>query len=164
MIRLLIDLDGTLTDTAHEKFKPFKDGLEDTDIKNIPVIKGAIEFIETLKKQGHKPVIISDSHPKYVKVIVESLFKTPYLSLADKPNPTKTKNYINQIFGQNDSSWTTYVIGDTWLDIELGRALNFPTILATLYTASSIEIRDGIGQDLRPLKSGPTYYASKFQT
>lgn len=163
MIRLLIDLDGTLTDTAHEKFKPFKDGLEDTDVNNIPVIDGAIDFIETLKKQGHKPVIISDSHPKYVKAIAENLFKTPYLSLADKPNPTKTRNYINQTFGQDDSIWTTYVIGDTWLDIELGRALNFPTILTTFYTASSTEIRDGIGQDWRPLKSGPTYYASKFQ-
>ena len=27
---LLIDLDGTLTDTAHENFKPFKDGLQET--------------------------------------------------------------------------------------------------------------------------------------
>ena len=29
MTILLIDLDGTLTDTAHEKFKPFKDGLKE---------------------------------------------------------------------------------------------------------------------------------------
>jgi uncharacterized HAD superfamily protein len=38
---ILIDLDGTLTDTAHEKFKPYKDGLEETDLSKIPLIPGA---------------------------------------------------------------------------------------------------------------------------
>jgi hypothetical protein len=47
---ILIDLDGTLTDTAHEKFKPFKDGKQQTVLSDIQV-------------KGHKPIIISDSHP-----------------------------------------------------------------------------------------------------
>src|SRR5689334_2111249 len=91
---ILIDLDGTLTDTAHERFKPFKDGLDETNIRNIPIIKGATEFISELQRNGHKPVIISDSHPKYVIKIAEEVFKIPALSLADKPNTGKTINYI----------------------------------------------------------------------
>ena len=94
---LLIDLDGTLTDTAHEKFKPYKDGLEETDLSKIPLIPGAKEFINKLQSDGHKPVIISDSHPKYVNKIANDIFKIPALSLADKPNPTKTANYLQTI-------------------------------------------------------------------
>ena len=36
---LLIDLDGTLTNTAHPQFKGMKDGLEDTIISSIPVFR-----------------------------------------------------------------------------------------------------------------------------
>ena len=57
---LLIDLDGTLTDTAHEKFKSFKDGLEETDLSIIQIIPGAKEFIETIKLSGHFPAVVSD--------------------------------------------------------------------------------------------------------
>jgi beta-phosphoglucomutase-like phosphatase (HAD superfamily) len=60
---ILIDLDGTLTDTAHEKFKPFKDGKQQTVLSDIPLIQGAIEFIADIQVKGHKPIIISDSHP-----------------------------------------------------------------------------------------------------
>ena len=42
---ILIDLDGTLTDTAHEKFKPYKDGKQQTVLSDIPLIQGAKEFI-----------------------------------------------------------------------------------------------------------------------
>lgn len=159
---LLIDLDGTLTDTAHEKFKPFKDGLEETDLSKIPLIPGAKEFINKLQSDGHKPVIISDSHPKYVNKIANDIFKIPALSLADKPNPTKTENYLQTAFNGEATKENTIVIGDTWLDIEMGRALNFPTILTNFYTASSEENRDGIGQDWKHLKSGATYFINKF--
>jgi len=159
---LLIDLDGTLTDTAHEKFKPYKDGLEETDLSKIPLIPGAKEFINKLQSDGHKPVIISDSHPKYVNKIANDIFKIPALSLADKPNPTKTANYLQIALNGEATKENTIVIGDTWLDIEMGRALNFPTVLTNFYTASSEENRDGIGQDWKHLKSGATYFVNKF--
>jgi phosphoglycolate phosphatase-like HAD superfamily hydrolase len=159
---LLIDLDGTLTDTAHEKFKPYKDGLEVTDLSKIPLIPGAKEFINKLQSDGHKPVIISDSHPKYVNKIANEIFKIPALSLADKPNPTKTVNYLQTALNGEATKENTIVIGDTWLDIEMGRALNFPTVLTNFYTASSEENRDGIGQDWKHLKSGATYFVNKF--
>ena len=159
---LLIDLDGTLTDTAHEKFKPYKDGLEVTDLSKIPLIPGAKEFISNLQLNGHKPFIISDSHPKYVNKIANEVFKIPALSLADKPNPTKTANYLQTALNGEATKENTIVVGDTWLDIEMGRALNFPTILTNFYTASSEENRDGIGQDWKHLKSGATYFVNKF--
>jgi phosphoglycolate phosphatase-like HAD superfamily hydrolase len=159
---LLIDLDGTLTDTAHEKFKPYKDGLEETDLSKILLIPGAKEFIKKLQSDGHKPVIISDSHPKYVNKIANDIFKIPALSLADKPNPTKTANYLQTAFNGEATKENTIVIGDTWLDIEMGRALNFPTVLTNFYTATSEENRDGIGQDWKHLKSGATYFVNKF--
>lgn len=160
---LLIDLDGTLTDTAHEKFKPYKDGLEETDLSKIPLIPGAKEFINKLQLDGHKPVIISDSHPKYVNKIANDIFNIPALSLADKPNPTKTANFLPTALNGEATKENTIVIGDTWLDIEMGRALNFPTILTNFYTASSEENRDGIGQDWKHLKSGATYFVNKFE-
>lgn len=159
---LLIDLDGTLTDTAHEKFKPYKDGLEETDLSKITLIPGAKEFINKLRLDGHNPVIISDSHPKYVNKIANDIFKIPALSLADKPNPTKTVNFLLTALNGEATKENTIVIGDTWLDIEMGRALNFPTILTNFYTASSEENRDGIGQDWKHLKSGATYFVNKF--
>lgn len=159
---ILIDLDGTLTDTAHEKFRPYKDGLEETDLSKIQLILGAKEFIRILQSNGHKPVIISDSHPKYVNKIVNELFKIPALSLADKPNPTKIANYLLSALNGEATPENTFVVGDTWLDIEMGRALNFPTILTKFYTATGEENRDGIGQDWKHLKSGPTYFVNKF--
>ena len=54
------------------------------------------------------------------------------------------------------------MIGDSWLDIELGRRLNIRTVLTNFYKASEIEERDGIGQECKPIKAGPTYYAKSF--
>ncbi|WP_462266690.1 phosphoribosyltransferase [Mucilaginibacter sp.] len=54
------------------------------------------------------------------------------------------------------------MIGDTWLDIEMGRALNVPTVLTSFYKDTNTENRDGIGQDWKQLKSGATYCISKF--
>ena len=47
---ILLDLDGTLTDTAHEKFKPLKDGIKDFAISEIPIFAGAVEFVNALTK------------------------------------------------------------------------------------------------------------------
>ena len=54
------------------------------------------------------------------------------------------------------------MIGDSWLDIELGRRLNIRTVLTQFYKASEIDKRDGIGQEWKPIKAGPTYYAKSF--
>lgn len=152
-----------MTDTAHEKYKPFKDGDQETDTKDIPIIVGAKEFISEIQEKGYRPVIISDSHPKYVNKIAKEVFNIPGLSLADKPNPSNTKDYIKNNYPDiTDINKNAFVIGDTWLDIELGRSLNCPTILTNFYTASSEDNRDGIGQDWKHLKSGPTFYANKF--
>jgi len=170
-MEILIDLDGTLTDTAHESFKPFKDGLKETDVGSIPLIKGAVEFIKRLRTEGHNPIIVSDSHTKYVSKISEQLFNCHYISLTDKPNVSKVKDYLikkHQIIGSNYPNIETdkdkfIVIGDTWLDIELGRALNVPTILTNLYTSTGEDIRDGIGQEWKQLKSGATFHVSKYE-
>jgi predicted HAD superfamily phosphohydrolase YqeG len=160
---LLIDLDGTLTNTASEKFKAFKDGLKETDLANIPLIPGAKEFIKNLQLNGHNPFIISDSHPKYVNKIANEIFKIPALSLADKPNPTKTSQFLKAILNEEATKENIVVVGDTWLDIEIGRALNCSTILTNFYTAPNEENRDGIGQDWKHLKSGATYYVNNFE-
>ncbi|MFV0211416.1 hypothetical protein OBK22_06350 [Empedobacter falsenii] len=105
---ILLDLDGTLTDTAHPKFKNYKDGLQEFSSAEIPVINGAVNFIKTLRNLNHKLFIVSDSHPKYVKKIANEIFgfqifdnklnysfnKFDYqdnvIWLTDKPNVDKT--------------------------------------------------------------------------
>jgi beta-phosphoglucomutase-like phosphatase (HAD superfamily) len=159
---VLIDLDGTLTDTAHESFKPQKDGQVVTVVENIPIIKGAKEFIKKLKENGHVPIIISDSHPRYVDIIAERHFGVIAMSLADKPNSAKTKDFLKIKYPDINFSNDCLVIGDTWLDIELGRALNCPTVLATFYKTDTNDERDGIGNTLKHLKSGPTYVTDSF--
>ena len=162
---VLLDLDGTLTDTAHEKFKPFKDGKQQTVISDIPLIQGAKEFIANIQAKGHKAIIISDSHPDYVNIIAKEIFQIPAVSLTDKPNIEKTANFIQsnqelkELFANKDNF---IMIGDSWLDIELGRRLNIATVLTQFYKATSIEERDGIGQDWKPIKMGATYYAKTF--
>jgi phosphoglycolate phosphatase-like HAD superfamily hydrolase len=178
---ILLDLDGTLTDTAHEKYKSFKDGLKNFEISDIPVFQGAVEFVYSLTANEHFVFIVSDSHPRYVNKIANEIFGfstevCPYsqiIYLADKPNIEKTYNQL-YAFAQELDPYCPMIhlpadmdefllIGDSWLDIELGRRLNIRTVLTQFYKASSVETRDGIGQDWKPIKMGPTYYAKNFQ-
>jgi predicted HAD superfamily phosphohydrolase YqeG len=162
---LLIDLDGTLTNTAHPQFKRMKDGLDDTVLNTIPVFDGAIEFVNHQKSIGNKVIIVSDSHPKYVQKIAVEKFNTEFIFLADKPNPDRTLEFLNanselkELYKDRDNF---LLIGDSFLDIELGRRLNIRTVQTKFYKASEIDERDGIGQDWKPLKMGPTYYAKKY--
>lgn len=162
---ILIDLDGTLTNTAHPHFKKMKDGLEETIISSIPLFDGAVEFINYQKKLGNTIIIVSDSHPKYVNKISTEIFNLDFVYLADKPNPERTLEYINsnseliKLYTERDNF---ILIGDSFLDIELGRRLNIRTVQTKFYKAIEIEERDGIGQDWKPLKMGPTYYAKKY--
>ena len=162
---LLIDLDGTLTDTAHLKYKKMKDGLVDTDLSKIPLINGAEAFIESQKKKGNTPIIVSDSHPRYVNLISKNIFDVDSISLTDKPNTQKVLEFISgniklaKLFIDKDNF---LIVGDSWLDIELGRRLSIRTVLAQFYVASEVEERDGIGESWKPIKMGPTYYANNF--
>lgn len=166
---LLIDLDGTLTNTAHSDFKPMKDGLIDTDLSKIPIINGAREFINFQKSKGNILIITSDSHPKYVKKIAKEIFNIDCIFLTDKPNIEKTIEQYQQLKSLNSNLPELtekdhfIVIGDSWLDIEFGRKFSFVTIYTSLYIATETEERDGIGQDWKPLKSGPTFYANSFK-
>jgi phosphoglycolate phosphatase-like HAD superfamily hydrolase len=162
---ILLDLDGTLTDTASGHFKKYKDGLEDFEVSTIPIISGAHAFIEELKKDmGIKIAIVSDSHPSYVNKISAFYFDVPCLALADKPNISKTKSFIENNFGDIAILQRRMImIGDSWLDIELARGLEIPSIYTRLYENSSPDPRDGIGDHIRSIKSGPTYEASSFQ-
>lgn len=162
---LLLDLDGTLTNTAHPKFKEMKDGKASTNIDEIPVFDGALDFIKEQKEKGNTLIIVSDSHPKYVKPIAENIFKIDFVCLTDKPNIEKTLKYIQE----NESLNLSYqnkdnfiMVGDSWLDIELGRRLKIRTILTKFYKAAKIDERDGIGQDWKPIKTGATYYANSY--
>lgn len=162
---ILIDLDGTLTNTAHPQFKRMKDGLDDFFIPTIPVFEGAVEFVNYQKNLGNKVIIVSDSHPKYVSKIASEIFNIDYVYLADKPNPERTLEYINSVpylanfFVDRDNF---ILVGDSFLDIELGRRLNIRTVFTEFYVASEIEERDGIGQSWKPLKMGPAYYAKTY--
>ena len=118
---VLIDLDGTLTNTAHPQFKRMKDGLEDTIINSVPVFDGAIDFVNHQKSLGNKVIIVSDSHPKYVNKIASEVFKSDFIFLADKPNPERTLEYINENSGLKNAfidKDNFILIGDSFLDIE----------------------------------------------
>jgi len=159
---VLLDLDGTLVNTAHSSFKPLKDGLIETNLAAIPVINGAREFVLNLTNLGHSAIIISDSHPRYVNAIAKQIFNLPALCLADKPNARKTIDYLAQSGHDIQLKENFVVVGDTWLDIELARALNFPSILTQFYTSNEVDQRDGIGKTWHQLKSGPTYVVKQF--
>lgn len=161
-MNVLLDLDGTLTHTADAAFKPFKDGVQETVVSAVPPFSGAKQFIEQLKSLGHNPIIISDSHPRYVKPIAEQLFSIQALSLADKPNTKKTIEFLQQQGLDINDKKNFILIGDTYLDIELGRALGYRTVLTNFYKATTIEERDGIGKTWNHLKSGPTHLVKKF--
>ena len=70
---ILIDLDGTLINTVHPTWKPYKDGQEDCIIDNylaqLPVFNGAREFLSSRKAKGDNIVVVSDSHYRYVNPI-----------------------------------------------------------------------------------------------
>jgi hypothetical protein len=54
------------------------------------------------------------------------------------------------------------MIGDSWLDIELGRGFRINTILVELCRTDTTEERDGIGLREKNMKSGPTFVAKSY--
>lgn len=163
---IFIDLDGTLTDTADVRYKNLKDGLADVNLDEIPVFEGSANFISTLKSNGHRVIVLSDSHPRYVRPIVENIFKTEYISLADKPNTAKTLNFIQQdeqintLYNSDKSQ--IMIIGDSSLDIQLGRKLKVLTAHIRQYKEGQFAEDDGVGDQRTILKYGPTFVAKNF--
>ena len=94
---ILIDLDGTLINTVHPTWKPYKDGQDNCVIDNyldqIPVFPGAREFLASRKAKGDNVVVVSDSHFRYVNPIC-NLFNLECVSLADKPNTSKLNHFL----------------------------------------------------------------------
>ncbi len=97
---ILIDLDGTLINTVHPTWKPYKDGQDNYDISNylnqVPVFPGAKEFIASRKAKGDNVIVVSDSHFRYVNPICNML-GVESLSLADKPNTVKLNEYLASV-------------------------------------------------------------------
>lgn len=162
---ILLDLDGTLTNTVHPKWKPYKDGQQDYPVAQIPVFAGVKEFISSRKGKGDSLVIISDSHPRYVKPIAE-MFGLEAISLADKPNTNKLNEFLDSHlqYKQMIAGGDCMVVGDTKLDIELGRKIGALTcwILPYLITTDIKDERDGIGDNMASKKMGPTYSVKNF--
>ena len=94
---ILIDLDGTLINTVHPTWRPYKDGQDNYVIDNclaqLPVFPGAREFISSRKAKGDYIVVVSDSHFRYVNPICNML-GVECVSLADKPNTSKLNKFL----------------------------------------------------------------------
>ena len=163
---VFIDLDGTLIDTADIRYKDIKDGLKDFNLSDIPIFPKAIEFISCLKSLGHRIIILSDSHPKYVRPIVEAFFNVEYVYLADKPNTAKTLSFIqsDKILSAlyQTSKEQFMIIGDSYLDIQLGRKLKILTSYIKLYSDGEFSESDGIGDYRTIIKYGPTFVTRQY--
>jgi phosphoglycolate phosphatase-like HAD superfamily hydrolase len=162
---VFLDLDGTLVNTVHPGWKPYKDGVQNYPVNQIPIFSGAKEFIESRKAKGDTLIIVSDSHPSYVNPIAQ-LLGLDSISLADKPNISKLNSYINQHteFKQKIEQEGSCFVGDTKLDIELGRRMKALTVWFCPYAITDAikDVRDGIGDEMASLKTGPTYVAKTF--
>lgn len=162
---ILLDLDGTLINTVHPGWKPYKDGQQNYPVAQIPVFAGVKEFIVSRKEKGDSLVVVSDSHPNYVNPISE-MFGLEALSLADKPNTMKINSFLDTHlqYKQMVTEGNCMVIGDTKLDIELGRRIGALTcwILPYQVTDEIKDERDGIGDEMASKKMGPTYTIKTF--
>ena len=167
---IIIDLDGTLINTVHPTWKPYKDGQENCSIKpyldQVPFFKGAREFIASRKAKGDNIIVVSDSHFRYVNPICDML-GVERVSLADKPNTQKLTKFLDNHpnYKQDVDKGNCFVIGDTKLDIELGRHIGAMTIWFLPYkiTEDIKDERDGIGNEMLSKKMGPTFAAKTFQ-
>lgn len=166
---ILVDLDGTLINTVHPSWRPYKDGQEnysvDGFLDRIPAFPGAKEFIASRKSKGDRVVVVSDSHFRYVDPIC-GMLGVDCISLADKPNVVKLNQYLDSHLDckQDLNEGNCIVVGDTKLDIELGRRIGAMTVWLVPYSITD-EIkdeRDGIGDEMPSKKMGPTFVANSF--
>lgn len=131
-MNILLDLDGTLVDTNASRFDAIKYGRERSfALEDIPIIAGALEFVEAVKQLGHSVTIISDSHYAYVGPVSEKIFGAQWLALSEKPNTLKLSGYLERTFKFPLVTFAEEFIfvGDTWLDVQLARGLSLPSVL-----------------------------------
>lgn len=157
---IILDLDGTIINTVHPSWKPYKDGQQDYPVAQIPLFIGAKEFIASRKHKGDSLVIASDSHPRYVNPIADML-GVEALSLADKPNNKKILEFLDSHpqYKQMVAEGNCLMVGDTKLDIELGRRIGALTcwILPYQIIDEIKDERDGVGDEMASKKMGPTF-------
>ncbi len=165
---VFIDLDGTLIDTAHPRWRPYQDGQYPVDVNEIRglIFPGAVDFLQKCFQRGINVVLVSDSHPRYVEPI-RNMLGLEGISLADKPNTQRLDGYIaiSPILQQELAHpENCFFIGDTKLDIEIGRKMRIRTILLQLYSLPDpdVDVRSGVGDRMGNLKMGPTYCAYSF--
>lgn len=166
---ILIDLDGTLINTVHPTWKPYKDGQNNCSIEpylgQLPVFFGAREFIASRKAKGDTVIVVSDSHFRYVNPICHML-GVECVSLAGKPNTQKLNDFFDSHpnYKQDADNGKCIVIGDTKLDIEMGRHIGAMTIWFLPYhiTNEIKDERDGIGDEMLSKKMGPTFATKTF--
>lgn len=167
---LLIDLDGTIINTVHPSWKPYKDGQDNCSIEpllaQLPFVYGARDFLASRRTKGDDIVIVSDSHFRYVNPICNML-NVECVSLSDKPNTSKLNQYLDTHpkFKQDIESGNCVIIGDTALDIELGRRIGARTIwfLPYIITEDIKDAQNGIGDVMSCKKMGPTFTAKSFE-
>lgn len=166
---ILIDLDGTILNSIHPMWEPYRDGQDNYRIDNyldkLPFFPGAKEFIQKQKEIGNTVLIVSDSHPKYVEPICKYI-DCDCVSLADKPNKFKLFSYLDSKpnYKEMVESKDCVFIGDTVLDIELGRRMGIPTIwiLPYIVTEDIKNDKDKVGNIMSSIKMGPTYAVRTF--
>lgn len=155
---ILFDLDGTLTDTMHSRFKPYRDGQGTISMSEVAVFPGAKEVVNRLKADGNQVFIVSDSHPKFVQPIAKQIFGLEALSLAYKPSVDKTKQFIEEksILKLSNARSRIFMIGDTTLDIHTARKLGIPSV--HMIHESNYQPENWASVQ----KSGPTYSCKSF--
>ena len=163
---VFIDLDGTLTNTIHPSWRPYRDGQAVIAPDQVPVFPGARDFISYCYQKGIHLVLVSDSHPRYVEPLRQYL-GLQGICLADKPNTARLNDYIaiSPILQQElRNPDGCFFVGDTKLDIEIGRKYGIRTILLRQYWTKQedIDVVSGVGDDLGNLKMGATYEAKSF--
>lgn len=162
-----MDLDGTLVDTNAGRYDSIRYGRDRSfSLSDIPIVAGAREFVEAIKKRGHSATIVSDSHDAYVGPVAEKVFGTPWLALADKPNTAKLRAYLEKVFGFPSRAIPEefLLIGDTGLDIKLARGVSIPSALLLRGTTGipNDPYYDGLASWARRCMEGPTYNCRSF--
>lgn len=165
MAHILLDLDGTLTDTNAVHFEDVKCGRDRSfSLSDIPLIPGALQFVRSIKQMGHDVSIVSDSHGAYVERVAKQCFDVSCLALADKPNTARLRSFLRERFGFPDAASPEdfVMVGDTRLDVHLARALSIPSVSLEHDAEDPGEPRAFYRSRVARIKDGATYYCRSY--